>query len=343
MASSLNGQSNVGTLKQINGLKHHHLISKCFYILILQLLSTASLAGVVSPIEKLAAKKTVRAIAAPLAPAISYLLDPESNLIQESVEDAMLFSGLTPTEAGACSTTKCQEFAERCRVVLRLPEKKSITEVLADKESEKCVTDFLSLPLDVQAELRTDEVVNEILSLYTPAVRDLKCSPRSAKVQISQNDKVLSFEMDFKKEKGRMKLDKISGQQADGEKDRVFFNSRSQAQQLQHCQSANQCKFFSADDVRNRKLYAWRDDRLKTSSATINKELLKRDAINTPIESFHWARSAIALADYQASRIYECCHPTEGRSQVSSCENFFNKRMQSFNKAAQKVRTPSAQ
>jgi hypothetical protein len=149
--------------------------------------------------------------------------------------------------------------------------------------------------------------------------------------------------MDFKKDQGRMKLEKISGSQTEGEKDRLFYNDQSKAQQLQHCQSVKDCKYFSADDLRNRKLYAWRNERLKTSSPALNQQLLKREAIDTPIESFRWARSAMALADYQASRIYECCHPMEHETQHSNCEKFFNQRLQSYNNAAQKLKAKSAQ
>jgi hypothetical protein len=323
-------------------LKKLDTLSKYFLMIALSMSFSRSYAGMINPAAKAATKKAIGKIAPPLIPVVSYLLDPDSNLIQESIEDAMLFSGLFLPDAGACSTLKCQEFADQCKVTLRLPEKTSIANVLANDRSKECVDDFLSLPLDVQAELRNDETVDSIISAYTPAIRDLKCSPSSAQVEIAQKGKLLSFQLDFTKTNSHAKLEKISGQQENGEKDRLFYNEQAKAHQLQHCQTPNDCKFFSAKDVGDRKLYAWRSDKLKTSSTALNRQLLKREAIDTPMESFRWARSAMAVADYQASRIYECCHPADTKSKVSTCEKFFGQRMQSYNQVAQKVRAPSA-
>lgn len=245
-----------------------------------------------------------------------YLIDPEQ-VSSERVLDGFVYSA----EVSRCQTVGCHQFLKSCRDLLKQPESISLETLPQHSDFDRCLASFFSKPLEAQQKARFDVDLNNLLKKVSPLITGLTCEKREGEMKIgistlgeSQQEEFQTLYVDSK---GLAhKLEQNLPFQS-----RIFFSS-GKPQRLQNCPSLNQCRSFPFEQVRDEKLYFWKDDR--------NQVIRKLSpSIQIPLEAFRWAKRSEPFMQYQQKSIASCC---ERKSCQDSLElrsrNYFKHRNQ---------------
>jgi hypothetical protein len=218
----------------------------------------------------------------------------------------------------------CHWFFQDCAQKLKVLDKKnSPNEILANAKFSVCLNSFFSLPLEVQTEKRQDSNLDAFLTAFSPAVRNLTCSEDATVAQVEvfkEPKKTFSHKMIFNPAGETAQV--LRDDSASGIQDRLLF-AGSNAQLFQQCLPSKTCQNFDTKDVLEVMLGFWRDDR--------RPPFMGLPVNRFPLDSFKWARKGHQLATYQTSSIQKCCRS-------NSCQQFFTKRHQTYERAVQKQR-----
>jgi hypothetical protein len=245
--------------------------------------------------------------------AVDYLVDPEKANLTDAIAGSNILT--TPIATADCDSVACEDFFKSCRTELNV-EKATQAQLLAHKNFSMCLDTFFLKPLDRQAEKRQDATFDNFMSQFSPAVRNLSCTPDSnvVKVEMISEKKIHSQKLVFDSSGS---VERVLRDDPDLKlQDNLVFNN-SKAQLLQRCDESKKClSSYEMKTVQDTSLYFWRDDRY------VGK---------VPIDSFKWAKKSSQLAEHQGTSIYKCC-------QNKMCQQFFIDRVSNFNRAKERHR-----
>jgi hypothetical protein len=240
-------------------------------------------------------------------------------------EKSNLFDGVGSIvgakDLGVCDSVECQKFMKECRQKLKLPDVATQAQIQShDDFKVKCIDEFFVRSLDKQEQARQDTNLDRLLSNYAPSIRNLKCSSYSAatnkqEIIVQYNSKTEKDQFEVQKLifNSSRKLDRVERVIPNSSTSDTLLCSNSNLQILQHCEKDSKltCLPYDAETVRNKRLY---------NDAKNRKSLL-------------WARKTDQMITAQSAQIHKCCANPY-------CHQFFSKRMEDYQRAADKKSNP---
>lgn len=238
-----------------------------------------------------------------------YLIDPSDFSLKKSAEEIVM-ALTTTSQTSACATTGCAEFFRQCGKKIGAHNPNSYIEVSRHQNFENCLSDFLTLPLDVQTRLRRDIDLDNFFLAYFPRVNSIQCSGMGAQMKIqlellTQEKENESQSLQFNDD-GTLSL----ATRLPEKMDQLQFEGKL-VSGLRHCQSGQSCQQYDIQRIKKEKPYFWKDENSILPKAMISK---------IPVKAFLWAKSNSTFLESQGQNIKNCCDSQSCRKNLKPIE-----------------------